>query len=103
MSKFTVIAPRDMWTEILEILEPVPHATDVWFREKKPDEVQKYPRDIESDRVHWIYNVSIQHDESTSPEEIASFESRLQAKWPYVRAEKEPPVWFAIDASRKSI
>lgn len=94
MPKFTLVAPRDMWEEIRLTLEPVPHGNDVWFRELKPAEMQKYPLDIDNNSAHWIYEVGIQYEGTATREQISLFEHRLQTKWPYVRAEREPPLWF---------
>jgi hypothetical protein len=79
-------------------LEPVPRSIDLWFRELKPDEVQRYPADIDSDPVHKIYDIGILHDASATKEEIDLLAGRLQTKWPYVRAEPEPPMWFTPTA-----
>lgn len=89
MLKLTLIAPRSMWSEILHTLEPIPQATALWFREMKPNEVLRYPPDIESEREHWIYNVSIQHNATETTAEVMLLEARLQTKWPYVQADKE--------------
>ncbi|MBY0538274.1 hypothetical protein K2P47_02655 [Patescibacteria group bacterium] len=93
MSKFTVIAPRRMWEEILHCLEPVPRPMNISFRELRSDEVQKYPPDIDTDIENPIYLVGIQHAATATAADIQLFENRLQTKWSYVRAEMEQPLW----------
>jgi hypothetical protein len=95
MSRFTILAPRGLLRdEAMRCLEPIPRSIDLWFRELKPDEIQRYPADIDSDPIFKIYDIGIQHDATATREEIDLLVSRLQTKWPYVRAESEPPLWF---------
>ncbi len=101
MSQFTVIAPRKLWSEILHCLEPVPQSVSIMFRELKPDEIHKYPPDIDSDRENWIYEVRIQHDSTATEEEVRLLESRLRIKWPYVQAENQPLSWLETVSARK--
>lgn len=92
MPRCTIVAPRNLWPDVISCLRPVPPCVIICCREAKPDEVVLHSTSNEVGVV--IYQVRLVCSEDVVMADIELVTNCLQVTWPYVRAEKEAPLWF---------